>query len=125
MDLRVSGKDLIRNHLIFSLLNHRAVWAKKGVDMLPRSYFVNGHIGVNNKKMSKSLGNFFTMKETVEKYGADAMRCCLADAGDSLEDANFVEKNASTAILKLNHLHDFIKEIMDNLENYRTETTED
>jgi len=75
--------------------------------------------------MSKSLGNFFTMKETVEKYGADAMRVCLSDAGDTLEDANFVEKNASTAILKLNHLHDFIKETMDNLESYRTEATED
>ena len=65
MDLRVSGKDLIRNHLIFSLLNHRAIWHKKGVDMLPRSFFCNGHIAVDNEKMSKSEGNFFTMHDVV------------------------------------------------------------
>ena len=26
MDLRVSGKDLIRNHLTMSLYNHQAIW---------------------------------------------------------------------------------------------------
>jgi leucyl-tRNA synthetase len=26
MDLRVSGKDLIRNHLTMSLYNHAAIW---------------------------------------------------------------------------------------------------
>ena len=26
MDMRVSGKDLIRNHLTMSLYNHQAIW---------------------------------------------------------------------------------------------------
>ena len=47
MDLRVSGKDLIRNHLIFSLFAHKAIWEKHGVDMLPRAFFCNGMILVN------------------------------------------------------------------------------
>jgi len=47
MDLRVSAKDLIRNHLIFSLFNHAAVWKSKGDAMIPRAFFCNGMILVD------------------------------------------------------------------------------
>lgn len=45
-------------------------------------------------QMSKSEGNFLTLSEAVEKFSADGMRLCLADSGDSVEDANFVESTA-------------------------------
>ena len=51
--------------------------------------------------MSKSTGNSLTLKEGVDKFGADATRVALADAGDGIEDANFDEKNANAAILRL------------------------
>jgi leucyl-tRNA synthetase len=41
--------------------------------------------------MSKSTGNFLTMDQCVEKYGADSTRIALADAGDMLDDANLDE----------------------------------
>lgn len=44
--------------------------------------------------MSKSEGNFLTLSEAIEKFSADGMRFCLADSGDSVEDANFVESTA-------------------------------
>ena len=44
--------------------------------------------------MSKSTGNFLTLQEAIEKFSADGMRLSLADAGDSVEDANFVESMA-------------------------------
>jgi len=44
--------------------------------------------------MSKSEGNFLTLSEAVKKFSADGMRLCLADSGDSIEDANFVESIA-------------------------------
>lgn len=44
--------------------------------------------------MSKSEGNFLTLTEAVQKFSADGMRICLADSGDSVEDANFVESMA-------------------------------
>ena len=37
----------------------------------------------------------------MEEYTADAMRLALADAGDGMEDANFVEDTADKAILRL------------------------
>lgn len=48
--------------------------------------------------MSKSDGNFMTLEEAVGKFSADGMRFCLADAGDAIEDANFVENMADAGI---------------------------
>lgn len=48
--------------------------------------------------MSKSEGNFLTLSEAVEKFSADGMRLSLADSGDSIEDANFVESIADAGI---------------------------
>lgn len=36
-----------------------------------------------------------------EEYSADATRFALADAGDTMDDANFVENTANAAILSL------------------------
>jgi hypothetical protein len=54
-DLRVSGKDLINNHLTFSLYNHTAVWQGQP-DKWPRAVRCNGHLWLNGEKMSKSTG---------------------------------------------------------------------
>ena len=40
-------------------------------------------------------GNSLMMFESVTKFGADATRLSLADAGDGIEDANFEEKTAN------------------------------
>lgn len=100
MDLRCSGKDLIRNHLTMSLYNHAAVW-DQDLSKMPRGYFCNGYVLVNGEKMSKSLGNFLTMRDCIERYGVDATRVALADAGDTLDDANFDELVANSAIQRL------------------------
>jgi leucyl-tRNA synthetase len=44
---------------------------------------------INNMKMSKSTGNFMTIRQCINKYGTDASRLALADSGDTLDDANF------------------------------------
>jgi hypothetical protein len=67
-DLRVSGKDLIQNHLTFALYNHTAVWAADPAKW-PRAIRCNGHLLLNSEKMSKSTGNFKTLHE-VRRPGA-------------------------------------------------------
>lgn len=99
MDLRCSGKDLIRNHLTMSLYNHAAIWEDH--KYMPRGFFCNGYVLVNGQKMSKSVGNFLTVRDCIDRYGVDATRMALADAGDSLDDANFDEMVANSAILRL------------------------
>lgn len=119
MDLRVSGKDLINNHLTFMLYNHTAIW-KDAPNMWPRSVRVNGHLLLNSAKMSKSDGNFLTLYEAIEKYSADGTRLCLADSGDSIEDANFVETTADAGILRLFTFIEWVKEMITSKLLFRT-----
>ena len=106
MDIRSSGKDLIPNHLTFCIYVHAALFPE---NMWPRSMRANGHLLLNSKKMSKSTGNFLTLKESVAKFGADATRLALATAGDGIEDANFDEEVANASILRLYKLADWCK----------------
>lgn len=98
LDVRVSGKDLINNHLTFFLYNHAALFPEEN---WPRGVRTNGHLMLNGEKMSKSTGNSMTLREGVEKFGADATRIALADAGDGMDDANFEENSADSAVLRL------------------------
>lgn len=98
LDLRVSGKDLLQNHLLFSIYNHAAIWPD---ELGPRAFRANGHLLLNGDKMAKSTGNFLTLREGVEAYSADGMRIALADAGDGVDDANFVVATADSALLRL------------------------
>jgi len=109
LDLRVSGKDLIQNHLTFFLYIHLALFPK---EFWPRGIRVNGHLLLNGEKMSKSTGNFLTLKEAVDKFGADATRVALADAGDGMDDANFDESVANSNILRLFELRKWCEDMV-------------
>ncbi|KRY38304.1 Leucine--tRNA ligase, cytoplasmic [Trichinella spiralis] len=115
VDLRVSGKDLIQNHLTYYLYNHVAMWPSDP-SKWPRSVWANGHLLLNNEKMSKSTGNFLTLVEAVERYSADGMRLALADAGDSIEDANFMETMADAGVLRLYNFLTWVIESITSLD---------
>ena len=61
--------------------------------------------------MSKSTGNFLTLKDACLKFGSDATRVALADGGDGLDDANFDELVANSTILRLYNLKEWCEEI--------------
>ncbi|KAN0064710.1 cytosolic leucyl tRNA synthetase [Thecaphora frezii] len=117
MDLRSSGKDLIPNHLTFCAYVHAAIFPEHH---WPRAFRANGHLMLNGKKMSKSTGNSLTLRQSVEKFGADATRLSLADAGDAIEDANFEEKTANANILRLHTLIEWCNEVTSNKTKLRT-----
>ncbi|KAK9480881.1 hypothetical protein V1514DRAFT_361632 [Lipomyces japonicus] len=117
LDVRVSGKDLINNHLTFFLYNHVAIFPKK---YWPRGIRANGHLLLNNEKMSKSTGNFLTLHDIVDKFGADVSRIALADAGDTFEDANFDESNANAMILRLYTAREWAEDQVKNIDQLRT-----
>ncbi|NXD32330.1 SYLC protein, partial [Spelaeornis formosus] len=75
---------------------------------------------LNGKKMSKSTGNFLTMRDATKKYGADAMRLSLADAGDEITDANFEETVANAAILRLHTAAIWAEEMKATKDSLRT-----
>jgi leucyl-tRNA synthetase len=117
LDVRVSGKDLIANHLTFALYVHIAIFPR---EYWPRGIRANGHLMLNGEKMSKSTGNFMTLRDLTEKYGADASRIALADAGDGVNDANFEEDVADTNILRLYTLKEWCEEMVRDQDQLRT-----
>jgi len=59
--------------------------------------------------MSKSTGNFMTLNQCIKKFGSEATRFALCDAGDTLDDANFESETANAAIMKLFVLEQWIE----------------
>ncbi|KYQ94208.1 leucyl-tRNA synthetase [Tieghemostelium lacteum] len=110
VDLRVSGIDLVQNHLTFFIYNHAAIFSAQ---KQPKGIRANGFVYLNGKKMSKSEGNFLTLYDSIKKYSADGTRVALADAGDGIEDANFVAKTAESALLKLHTQIQWIQETLE------------
>ncbi|ARF10426.1 leucyl-tRNA synthetase [Hokovirus HKV1] len=103
VDLRISGKDLLTNHLTMSLFSHEIMNFKN-----IKSIFGNGHILVNGQKMSKSLGNFITLRKAIDKYNVDVCRFALAEAGSYSDDANWLDDLVESSLL---NIYDEIKYI--------------
>lgn len=99
VDHRISGKDLTTNHLVMAIHNHIMIFDD---DLLcPKEYNINGHIMLNNEKMSKSTGNFMTLSEAINTYSVDAIRFVLASSGSYCDDANFVTRKLIESSNKL------------------------
>jgi len=121
MDLRVSAKDLIPNHLTMALYNHVEIW-KDRPELWPKGIYCNGHVCVDAEKMSKSKGNFLQLEFCIDEYSADATRFALADAGDSMEDANFDRKVVNQAISNLYTEDEWITSIMNDVNEGKLRT---
>lgn len=116
LDLSVSGKDLLPNHMTFFIYIHLAIFKP---EHWPRATRVNGHLLLNGGKMSKSTGNFMTLNDIIRKYGADATRIALADAGDGVTDANFEENVADNNVLRLYNLREWCERIIEDQDQLR------
>jgi len=65
IDIHCGGQDLIFPHHENEIAQSESVTGKS----LSRFWIHNGFINVDNRKMSKSLGNFSTVREISSKYG--------------------------------------------------------
>jgi len=76
LDIHCGGQDLIFPHHENEIAQSESVTGKP----LANLWMHNGYINVDNKKMSKSLGNFFTAREVAEKYGYETVRYMMIQA---------------------------------------------
>ncbi len=97
VDLRISAKELLPNHLTFFLFQHVALFP----DNLPKGIGVNGMLSIEGKKMSKSKGNFATLKDALNQYGADATRCALLLGAEGMDDPDWRRENVRDVRSKL------------------------
>ena len=108
VDLRVSAKELVPNHLSFYFFQHVAIFPP---EMWPKGVGVNGMLMIEGKKMSKSKGNFITLKKAVVKHGADVTRLTLLLSAQDMEDPDWREENARNIDAKLKALRSFVLKI--------------
>ena len=73
IDIHGGGLDLIFPHHENEIAQSESYTGKPFV----RYWIHNGFVMVNKEKMSKSLGNFFTVKEILEKFSPDVLRLFL------------------------------------------------
>jgi cysteinyl-tRNA synthetase len=69
-DIHAGGQDLIFPHHENEIAQSQCA---NGVTFA-RYWMHNGYINVDNVKMSKSVGNFFTVRDVAEKYGYEPIR---------------------------------------------------
>lgn len=65
IDLHCGGQDLIFPHHENEIAQSECCTGKT----FAHYWLHNGYINIDNRKMSKSLGNFFTVREIAEQYG--------------------------------------------------------
>ena len=73
LDIHGGGQDLIFPHHENERAQSKAATGKEFV----RYWIHNGFVQINKEKMSKSLGNFITLKEIFEKYQPETLRLFL------------------------------------------------
>lgn len=125
LDLRCSGKDLVKNHLTMSLYNHAFVWGQENINMLPKGIFCNGWVLVDGEKMSKSKGNFLLLGDVCQNLSADVLRLSLANAGDTIEDANIEIKTIDNILLKLATLESWMQDMKKLASTFREDSPAD
>ena len=70
IDIHCGGQDLIFPHHENEIAQSECA---NGCSFA-RFWMHNGYINIDNRKMSKSLGNFFTVREVAEKFGYEPIR---------------------------------------------------
>ena len=83
-NVQVVGKDIIRFHA--------AIWPGMLMGLglpLPKQLYVHGHITLDGKKMSKSVGNVVAPGDIIKKYGVDPFRYYFLRHIPSYNDGDF------------------------------------
>ncbi len=109
IDIHAGGSDLIFPHHENEIAQSEAATDKKFV-----KYWIHfGFLNIQNEKMSKSLGNFFTAREILDKYTAETIRLFFAQSHYS-GPLNFSEDlliATKKGLDKLNNLVEKIQQI--------------
>ena len=76
IDIHAGGEDLIFPHHENEIAQSEAANGRE----FARYWMHNGFLNIDNRKMSKSLGNFFTVREISEKYELQVLRFFMLSA---------------------------------------------
>jgi len=93
-DIHAGGKDLVFPHHTNEIAQSvPAVSGELFAEAFARYWMHNGFVEVDSEKMSKSLGNVFTIRDILARYDAEALRLFLLGT-HYRNDFNFSEAKA-------------------------------
>ena len=99
-DIHCGGKDLLFPHHENEIAQSEGATGKKYVNY----WMHNGFINVDNQKMSKSLNNFFTVRDIAKEYDLEAVRLFMLSA-HYRSPINFSRDQIDYANASLNRLY--------------------
>ncbi len=109
IDIHAGGEDLIFPHHENEIAQSEAANGKP----FAKYWMHNGFLNIDNKKMSKSAGNFFTVRDISEKYDLQVLRFFMLSAhyrsplnfsADLMEAAKNGYERIVTCVSNLNYL---------------------
>ena len=134
-DIHGGGQDLIFPHHENEIAQSEAATGKP----FAHYWMHNGFINVDNQKMSKSLGNFFTVRDIAKEYDLDVVRLFMLSVQyrNPINFSRDLIQQAAVALQRLRTALDRLKEapiapeaaadeqaFLDTLESYRARFNE-
>ena len=122
IDIHAGGEDLVFPHHENEIAQSEAA---NGVPFA--NYWMhNGFLNIDNKKMSKSLGNFFTVREIAEKYDLQVLRFFMLSAHyrSPLNFSADLMESAKSGLERIHNTYDNIVYLIENASN-KEESTEE
>jgi cysteinyl-tRNA synthetase len=103
-DIHGGGKDLVFPHHENEIAQSEGATGKPFV----RYWLHNGFVNVNQEKMSKSLGNFFTIRDILQKYDPEVVRFFILSA-HYRSPIDFSDQNLEDARAGLSRFYEALK----------------
>jgi cysteinyl-tRNA synthetase len=107
-DIHGGGKDLIFPHHENEIAQSEAAFETPFV----RYWLHNGFVNINNEKMSKSLGNFFTIRDVLEQVHPEALRLFVLSK-QYRSPVDFCDENVAEAERGLEKLYNTLGAVKD------------
>ena len=122
IDIHSGGQDLIFPH------HENEIAQSECANCQPfANYWMhNGYININNKKMSKSLGNFFTVRDILKDYDGEVIRYFMLSAHyrNPINFADTLMEQAKSAVERVYTCLDNLDFLLDNGEDRELTDTE-
>jgi cysteinyl-tRNA synthetase len=108
-DLHTGGKDLVFPHHSNEIAQSVCACGD-GVhaESYARAWLHNGFVEIDDQKMSKSLGNFFTVRQVLERFDAEGLRFFLLGT-HYRRDFNFSDTVLGEAERRLGYLYETVE----------------
>ena len=100
-DIHGGGQDLVFPHHENEIAQSEGATGKPYV----KYWLHNGFVNINNEKMSKSLGNFFTIRDLLQKYNPEVLRFYILSSQHYRSPINFSDDQLEESAKRLDRLY--------------------